>query len=110
MAEVEHEFREFLLNIPNVPDDSVPVGGDEKDNREIRTWGEKPVFDFEPKPHWEIGEDLGILDFERGAKIAGARFTLYWGAASALERALICFMLTLTQGATGTPKCCRRSW
>ncbi len=93
LSEVEHEFREFLLNIPNVPHDSVPVGRDEKDNREIRTWGEKPVFDFEPAPHWEIGEGLGILDFERGAKIAGARFTLYWGAASALERALICFML-----------------
>ena len=66
---------------------------DEKDNREVLIWGEKPVFDFEPKPHWEIGEGLGILDFERGAKITGARFSLYWGAASALERALISFML-----------------
>ncbi|MDR3567897.1 MAG: serine--tRNA ligase [Syntrophobacteraceae bacterium] len=93
LSVVEDEFTEFLLNIPNVPDDTVPVGRDEKDNREIRTWGEKPVFDFAPKPHWEIGEELGILDFERGAKIAGARFTLYWGAASALERALYCFML-----------------
>ncbi len=93
LGEVEHEFMEFLLNIPNVPHESVPVGKDEKDNPQIRTWGQKPVFDFEPRPHWEIGESLGILDFERGAKIAGARFTLYWGAASALERALICFML-----------------
>jgi seryl-tRNA synthetase len=93
LGQVEHEFMEFLLTIPNVPHDSVPVGSDEKDNREVRKWGEKPVLDFEPKPHWEIGESLSILDFERGAKIAGARFTLYWGAASALERALFCFML-----------------
>jgi len=93
LTEVDQKVRDFLLIIPNVPDSSVPVGRDEKDNREIRTWGEKPAFDFAPKPHWEIGEELGILDFERGAKITGARFTLYWGAASALERALICFML-----------------
>ncbi len=93
LAEVELKFRDFLMSIPNVPADSVPVGKDEKDNSQVRTWGEKPVFDFEPKPHWEIGEGLGILDFERGAKIAGARFTLYWGAAAALERALISFML-----------------
>ena len=81
LDEVEQKFRDFLLIIPNVPDSSVPVGIDEKDNREILVWGEKPVFDFEPKPHWEIGEGLGILDFERGAKITGARFSLYWGAA-----------------------------
>lgn len=93
LDEVEQKFRDFLLIIPNVPDSSVPVGIDEKDNREILVWGEKPVFDFEPKPHWEIGEGLGILDFERGAKITGARFSLYWGAASAMERALISFML-----------------
>jgi seryl-tRNA synthetase len=93
LAEVEQEFHEFLLIIPNMPDSSVPVGNDERDNTEIRTWGEKPAFTFNPKPHWEIGEGLGILDFERGAKITGARFTLYWGAASAMERALICFML-----------------
>jgi seryl-tRNA synthetase len=93
LDEVEQKFRDFLLIIPNVPDSSVPVGRDEKDNKEILIWGEKPVFDFEPKPHWEIGEGLGILDFERGAKITGARFSLYWGAASALERALISFML-----------------
>jgi seryl-tRNA synthetase len=95
LAEVEHKFRDFLLIIPNIPDSSVPVGSDEKDNKQIRTWGEKPAFDFKPKPHWEIGEGLGILDFERGAKITGARFTLYWGAASALERALICFMIDI---------------
>jgi seryl-tRNA synthetase len=94
-AEVEHKFRDLLLIIPNMPDNSVPVGSDEKDNEQIRTWGEKPAFDFKPSPHWEIGEGLGILDFERGAKITGARFTLYWGAASALERALISFMIDI---------------
>ncbi len=93
LGQVEQEFMDFLLAIPNVPHESVPVGSSEKDNPQIRTWGEKPVYDFQPKPHWEIGEELGILDFERGAKIAGARFTLYWGAGSALERALYCFML-----------------
>src|SRR5208337_751806 len=93
LDEVEQKFWDFLLLIPNMPDRSVPVGSDEKDNLQILTWGEKPVFDFEPAPHWEIGEGLGILDFERGAKITGARFSLYWGAAAALERSLISFML-----------------
>ncbi|MGC9195830.1 MAG: serine--tRNA ligase [Syntrophobacteraceae bacterium] len=95
LGQVEQEFMEFLLAIPNVPHDSVPVGSSENDNAQIRTWGTRPEYDFEPRPHWEIGEDLGILDFERGAKIAGARFTLYWGAGSALERALYCFMLDM---------------
>lgn len=93
LAVVEENFRNFLLVIPNIPDPSVPVGKDEKDNPEVSRWGEKPVFSFAPRPHWEIGEGLGILDFERAAKITGSRFALYWGAASALERALISFML-----------------
>ncbi|MEN6440977.1 MAG: serine--tRNA ligase [Syntrophobacter sp.] len=93
LGEVEQQFRDFLLNIPNVPHESVPVGHDENDNKVVKFGLEKPSFSFTPKPHWEIGEDLGILDFERGAKITGARFTLYWGAAAALERALITFML-----------------
>lgn len=93
LTEVEQQFRDFLLNIPNVPHKSVPVGHDENDNKVIKFGLEKPSFAFTPKPHWEIGEDLGILDFERGAKITGARFTLYWGAGAALERALIAFML-----------------
>ncbi len=95
LVEIEQKFREFLLIIPNVPHESVPVGSDEKDNPVVSLWGEKPSFSFRPKPHWEIGEDLGILDFERAAKITGARFTLYWGAAAALERALISFMLDI---------------
>jgi len=81
--------------IPNIPHESVVYGTGEEDNPVVRTWGEKPVFDFEPKPHWDIGEDLNILDFVRGAKIAGARFTLYRGMGARLERALINFMLDL---------------
>lgn len=103
LAEVDQAFKDFMMTIPNVPDASVPVGKDEKENVEVRKWGEKPFFNFTPRPHWEIGEKLGILDFERAAKITGARFTLYWGAAAALERALVNFMLdvhTRRQGYT----------
>jgi seryl-tRNA synthetase len=92
---VDAELSGLILTIPNIPDESVPVGSDESDNALIRVFGEKPSFDFEPRPHWELGEDLGILDFERAAKITGARFTLYWGAGARLERALINFMLEI---------------
>uniref|UniRef100_A0A831XF82 Serine--tRNA ligase n=1 Tax=Geobacter metallireducens TaxID=28232 RepID=A0A831XF82_GEOME len=92
---VEDELQGVLLTIPNIPHESVPVGASEADNREVRKWGEPPRFSFTPKPHWEIGEGLGILDFERGAKLTGARFTLYRGAGARLERALINFMLDL---------------
>jgi seryl-tRNA synthetase len=92
---VEEELDLFLLTVPNLPHDSVPVGASEADNIEVRAWGEKPGFPFVPKPHWELGEELGILDFERGAKLTGARFTLYKGAGAKLERALINFMLDL---------------
>jgi seryl-tRNA synthetase len=87
--------REFLLNLPNIPHESVPLGASSDDNPVVRTWGEAPPFSFEPKPHWDIGENLGILDFERAAKIAGARFALLKGAGALLERALINFMLDL---------------
>lgn len=95
LKKTEEEIGPFLLRLPNLPHSSVPVGKDERDNQEIRRWGVAPPFSFKPKPHWEIGEALGILDFERGAKIAGARFTLYKGAGARLERALINFMLDL---------------
>ena len=95
LKEKEEELRAFLLRIPNLPHESVPVGGGPEDNREVRKWGEPPKFDFEPKPHWEIGERLEILDFARGAKLAGSRFTLYRGVGALLERALINFMLDL---------------
>lgn len=91
--QVEEEFDKIMLGIPNIPHESVPVGNDESGNVEVRKWGEKPNFDFKPLDHVEIGTKLGILDFDRGAKIAGARFTLEWGMAARLERALINFML-----------------
>jgi len=87
--------KDFLLSLPNLPDASVPVGASEEDNPVIKTWGEPPSFSFEPKAHWDLGEALGILDFERAAKIAGARFALLKGAGSLMERALISFMLDL---------------
>ena len=87
--------REFLLGLPNLPHESVPVGASADDNPVVHTWGEPPRFDFEPRPHWEIGEALGILDFERAAKITGSRFALLKGAGALMERALINFMLDL---------------
>jgi seryl-tRNA synthetase len=87
--------REFLLGLPNLPHESVPLGASADDNPVVHTWGEPPRFDFEPRPHWEIGENLGILDFERAAKITGSRFALLKGAGALMERALINFMLDL---------------
>jgi seryl-tRNA synthetase len=87
--------REFLLTLPNLPDVSVPVGASADDNPVVKTWGEAPRFDFTPKAHWDLGEALGILDFERAAKITGARFALLKGAGALMERALINFMLDL---------------
>jgi seryl-tRNA synthetase len=95
LKDIENRFKNLLLTIPNIPHPSVPVGEDENDNIEIRRWGEPRKFDFEPKPHWEIGEKLGILDFERGAKLSGSRFTVMYKEAARLERALINFMLDI---------------
>lgn len=90
---LEQEIQQTLLGIPNIPDASVPVGLDENANVEVRRWGEPGQFAFKPKPHWELGEALDIIDFERGGKVTGARFTFYKGAGAALERAVINFML-----------------
>ena len=95
LRELEDEAARELLMVPNIPDDSVPTGKDETENKEIRVWGEKPAFSFEPRNHWDIGEDLDILDFERAGKIAGARFVINKGAGARLERALTNFMLNL---------------
>lgn len=95
IEEKEKTLQDFLLIVPNLPHSSVPVGKDPSDNVEVRRWGEIPKFDFEPKAHWDLGEELGILDFKNGAKITGARFTLYWDLGAKLERALINFMLDL---------------
>jgi seryl-tRNA synthetase len=88
-------MREIIIRIPNVPHETVPVGMDESFNREVRRWGEPRAFDFQPRPHWEVGEGLDILDFQRGVKIAESRFTLLKGKGALLERALINFMLDL---------------
>jgi seryl-tRNA synthetase len=98
LAQVDAEFQQFLLVIPNIPHHTVPVGKGEQDNPVVKRWGEIPRFSFPPKPHWDVGEALGILDFERAAKITGARFALYWGMGARLERALINFMLELHTG------------
>lgn len=93
LDEIEKEFNYLLLTVPNLPAKDVPVGKDENDNIEIRRWGKPREFDFTPLPHYEIGEKLGILDFERGAKLSGSRFTVMYKEAARLERALINFML-----------------
>jgi seryl-tRNA synthetase len=90
---LDEEFRELLAGIPNVPHESVPAGKDSEDNVEVRRVGQPRPFEFEPKAHWDLGPELGILDLERAAKITGARFALYWGLGARLERALINFML-----------------
>jgi len=93
--EADARLRDILTGIPNLPHDSVPVGKSPEDNVEVRRWGVPPQFDFAPKPHWELGESLGILDLERAAKITGARFAVYWDLGAKLERALTNFMLDL---------------
>lgn len=95
LGEIEKRFQNFILTIPNLPHPSVPLGSGPEDNGEARRWGEPSRFDFAPKNHWEIGEELGILDFVRAAKIAGARFAVYYGQGALLERALANFMLTV---------------
>ncbi len=101
LTEILGTFDQILLGLPNIPHASVPLGKDETDNPVIKTVGDPPNFDFEPKPHWDVGATLGILDFERAAKIAGARFPLYFGAGARLERALINFMLDIHTQAHG---------
>ena len=91
--EYDTRLTEVLVGIPNMPHGSVPVGKSSEDNVEIRRWGTPPQFDFTPRPHWELGEQLGILDLERAAKLSGARFAVYWDAGARLERALANFML-----------------
>jgi len=91
----DKELYDILATIPNLPHASVPVGGDETANVEVKRWGTKPEYAFTPKPHWELGEQLGILDLERASKITGARFALYWDLGAKLERALMNFMLDL---------------
>lgn len=92
---LDNEFRDFLARVPNVPHESVPAGRDESANQEVKRWGTPREFDFPPQPHWDLGLTLGILDLERGAKVAGTRFTFYWKLGAKLERALVNFALDL---------------
>ncbi|HAA83817.1 MAG: Serine--tRNA ligase [Thermodesulfobacterium commune] len=95
LSQVENNLQEKLLYLPNIPHETVPIGKDDSENVVVKRWGEPPEFGFEPKPHWEIGENLRILDFERAAKITGSRFVVYFNEGALLERALINFMLDL---------------
>lgn len=101
VADIEAQVRDVLLTVPNLPDPSVPDGKGEEDNPVVRTWGDKPSYSFTPKAHWDVGTALGILDFERAAKLSGSRFTVLMGAAAKLERCLIHFMLNLHTEAHG---------
>ena len=100
-AQLEEELRKAMSQIPNLPHASVPVGRNEHENVEVRHWGNPPKFSFQPKPHWELGEQLGILDLERATKLSGARFAVYWDLGAKLERALANFMLDLHTGQHG---------
>ena len=95
LKDVETQLRDFMLRIPNMPKEDVPLGVDDKDNPEVRRYLEPTKFDFEPKAHWDLGEALDIIDAERAAKVTGARFTFYKGMGARLERALINFMMDL---------------
>ncbi|SFC74247.1 seryl-tRNA synthetase [Alkalibacterium subtropicum] len=95
LEKLEEQVNEIAAGLPNMPHDSLPVGEDEESNVEVRKWGEPATFDFEPKPHWDLGPELGILDFERGAKVARSRFLYYKGLGARLERALYNFMLDM---------------
>ncbi|RKX58638.1 MAG: serine--tRNA ligase [Thermodesulfobacteriota bacterium] len=95
LRNIEAQLYKELSFLPNIPHESVPIGKDESENVVVKRWGDIPEFNFKPKPHWEIGEKLGILDFKRAAKITGSRFVVYWNEGALLERALINFMLDL---------------
>lgn len=95
VSTTEGGLNSMLMQLPNIPHESVPVGSDESFNETMRTWGQPKEFDFKPKPHWEVGEKLGILDFKRASKLAKSRFVIYWREGALLERALISFMLDI---------------
>ncbi len=105
LSETERRINELMLQVPNIPDESVPIGQDEADNAIVKETGKRPEFDFTPAAHWDLGEALGILDFSRAAKIAGARFPLYIGDGAMMERALINFMLDIHTRRHGYTEC-----
>ena len=111
VAELDERMKQFLLTIPNIPHASVPVGHSAADNVEVRRSGAPPKFDFTPRPHWEVGERTGILDFAAAVKIAGARFAVYKGLGARLERAIAEFLSRHPHAAsTATRKSCRHFW
>ena len=95
VAKLDGEFRDFLARVPNIPNETVPVGRNEHDNLEVKRWGNLPEFSFPPQPHWDLAAALNILDLERAAKVTGTRFAVYWALGARLERALVNFMLDL---------------
>ena len=101
VKEIDERLAQLLLLVPNIPDESVPVGKDDSENVVVRYWSEPRAFDFEPRPHWEIGERLGLMDFDRAGKISGARFVVLKGLGARLERAITTFMLDLHTGEHG---------
>ena len=101
VEQLDSDLRQILSGLPNLPHESVPLGRSPEENQEVRRWGQPPKFDFKPRPHWELGEQLGVLDLERAAKLAGARFAVYWELGARLERALANFMLDLHTGEHG---------
>ena len=110
LKEAEDAVTSFVLEIPNIPHESVPVGHSPEDNPVVRTWGEKPAFSFAPKEHWDIGEGLGILDFKRAAKITGTRFCVNWGAGAASNGPSSPSCSPATPGSTAAPRSTRPSW
>ena len=109
-ADLDARLRDILAGIPNLPHASVPVGKSAEDNVEVRRWGTPPKFDFTPKPHWDLGAELGILDLERAVKITGARFAVYWDWARSWSARWRTSCSTCTRASTDTPKSCRRIW
>ncbi|UIJ37317.1 serine--tRNA ligase [Desulfobaculum bizertense] len=105
LKDIDEQSRQWLLSVPNMPHESTPIGNDETANPQVALWGSKPVMDFEPKEHWELGTKLGGLDFERSAKLAGSRFVVYRGWAARLERALAQFMLDVQTMENGYEEC-----
>ena len=95
VTQLDEQIKNLLLQLPNIPQPSVPIGASAEDNKVLRTWGEPRKFDFTPAPHWELGEELSIIDFERGAKLSGSRFYVLRGLGSKLQRSVINFMLNL---------------
>ena len=95
VKDLDVKLNELLLRLPNIPDARVPIGKDDSENPVVRTWGEPQKFSFTPKPHWELGESLNIIDFERGVKLSGTRFYVLRGLGARLQRAIIAFMLDL---------------